>query len=130
MRTPRFLMIVALAASLAACATAPPPRVVIQPVSIVPHIDVPKADPVVPQSVEWKVYNADELKALGASLQANGGNVTLFTLDEANFKKLSGNLVDVKTYIKQQKAIIDFLTGVVNDPSRLQEEAKALPKAK
>jgi len=126
MRMPRFLMIAALATSLAACAHTT--KTVVQPVTLVPHVDIPKADPVNPQPIHWKVYNADELKALGAQLQANGGTVTLFTLDEDNFKKLNDNLVDVKTYIKQQSAIINFLAGVVNDPSRLANEAAATHK--
>ena len=116
----KIFSIIALSLTLTACATtAPnPPPIIIAPT---PPVNPPKADPIVMAPVQWKVYSSDELKALAAK---NGGSFVLFTLDTDNFKHLNGNLVDIKRFIEQQNAIIDYLTKAANAPSEAAAKNK------
>ncbi len=113
-------ILIALALSACSTPTKPDNFTVIAPT---PPVTAPKADPVVPAPVQWKVYTLDELKAL----VAERSSVLLFTLDEKNFKNLSGNLVDIKKYIDQQNEIIAYLTKAANAPS---DAAKAANEKK
>ena len=113
----KLLLICALSLGLSGCLTInpkpppPPPAVVI---SSQPPVVPPVATPLTPAPVQWKVYNAAELKAM-----ATTGTLpsVLISLDEANFKNLANNLVDIKKYIDQQNVIITFLTKAANAPS-------------
>jgi hypothetical protein len=111
-----IFVIFALAISLSGCVTItqqpkPPAPVVI---SSNPPVVPPTVKPVTPAPVQWKVYNASELKAMTATGTLPS---VIFTLDETNFKNLANNLVDIKNYIDQQKLIINFLTKAANVPS-------------
>ena len=123
----KFLVICALSLSLAGCASlkidthptppppAPAPIVVVAPT---PPVVAPKPDPVTMAPVQWRAYNASDLKKLSDSTLANGGNVLLFTLDETNYKNLQDNLNSIDKYIRQQNAIVDFLNKAANAPSK------------
>jgi hypothetical protein len=113
----KFLVAATFAVSLAACThvTPPPPVTVI---AASPPVAPPTADTITPAPVQWTVYNAAELKDLSTKLAATGNSVVLYTLDTDGFKNLSNNLVDIKRFIGQQNAIIQFLTKAANQPNQ------------
>lgn len=80
----------------------------------VPPIQAPIAQPLTLGDVKWGVLTRPELERL---LSENSGDITLFTLDPTNFKTMELNLVEIKRYMTEQKAIILFYQKA-NEPTK------------
>ena len=74
-------------------------------------VAVPKAKPTDLKPVEWKIYTRTELEKL---LADKSKPVLLYSLDETNMDILTGNLDDMNRYLLEQKAVIDYTTGLID----------------
>lgn len=88
---------------LGGCATTKPAPV---PVPI-PNI---QPQPMDMHRVDWKVYRADQLRAI---LDNADPDTIFYVLDQKNFRNLTLNLTDMERYIGDQSDINDTLIGIL-----------------
>ena len=99
------------------------PGVKLVPVSTKPvAVSVPDVQPLSLNSIQWKVYNVDDLKSLIDQLQKqNNKNYIIFGLDATNYQNFNLNLAEITRYLSEQKAIIVLMKNV------LEEQQKNIP---
>lgn len=70
---------------------------------------VPDPSPMNLSTVQWKVYNANDIKALSSSLNAsNSKSFVLYGLDNKNFQSLDSNIQDMYRYILEVNSTKEF----------------------
>jgi len=120
-----ILMMAMLAFVLSGCANmtpkkpAPPEKVVVLP-TYGDMVAIPKAQPTNLKHVEFKI------KKVQATPENSNtpDTIVLYSLDELNMQVLTGNLDDLQRYIREQKVVIDYLTGLINLRREEKEKAK------
>ena len=70
------------------------------------------------QPVNWQVLNSQGVRDLAARIEQTGENVVLYTLDTDGFRALSNNLVEIRRYIREQNAAMDFVLDAANPPKK------------
>jgi hypothetical protein len=74
-------------------------------------VAIPKAQPTNLKPVQWQLLTRPELQKL---LDDKSKPIVLYSLDETNMQTLTGNLDDMNRYLQEQKAVIDYTTGLIN----------------
>jgi hypothetical protein len=111
-----ILVMAVLAALLSGCANmmpkkpAPPEKVVVMP-TYGDMVSIPKAAPTNLKPLEFKIK---KVQVANAEKPNTTDTIVLYSLDELNMQVLTGNLDDLQRYIREQKAVIDYLTGLIN----------------
>jgi hypothetical protein len=111
-----IIMLIILTVILSGCANmmpkppAPPEKVVVMP-TYGDMVAIPKAQPTNLKHVEFKIMKVE----VANNEKANTPEmVVLYSLDELNMQVMTGNLDDLQRYIREQKVVIDYLTGLIN----------------
>ena len=86
-------------------------------ISAAPHVVPPEVAPLNVSPIQWHVYNTADLQGLLDAAKKAKQEIVIFTVDEANFKLLNDNLVDIKRYLEQQGDVVIFLTKAANAPA-------------
>jgi len=95
----RNLAVLGLLALLAACGSHD-----IEPVTVPPApVAVPPIQPLVMNPVQWRVI---------------AGDTPLIALDEEGYRNLTLNLIDLRRYIEEQKAVIAMLRRIMDERSQ------------
>jgi NAD-dependent SIR2 family protein deacetylase len=104
---------------LTGCASMPKPdKVIIMP-QYSDMIAIPKVMPTTLKPLSFKVMNGTQLTNF-EKLHTNE-TIVLYSLDDANLQIFTTNLDDLHRYIKEQQAVITYLTGVIDlrrDPGK------------
>jgi hypothetical protein len=87
-------------------------------------IAVPDAQPLTMNSIQWRVMDIVQLKALVAQLQVSQQKHFVFVLDEQNYTNLSLNFVEIKRYIQEQKVILTMLKQIIAQRAGQTTDAK------
>lgn len=82
-------------------------------------VPVPTPAPVVMRDVQWKVYNAKELRRLAADLEKSGKDTTLIALTPQGYQNLSTNMSELERFIREQKEVIVFLKKTADGRGKL-----------
>lgn len=91
--------------ALAGCSTV---DIKAKPVVFTP-VTVPDPTPMNLSNVQWKVYNANDIKSLASSLNStNSKSFVLYGLDNTNFSILDANMQDMFRYILEVNKTKDF----------------------
>lgn len=119
-----ILMIVATA--LTGCAAViPKPKPEPEKVVVLPTygdtVSIPKAAPTNLKPIQFTIKKVEV-----ASVEKPNTTeaIVLYSLDEMNMQVLTGNLDDLQRYIREQKAVIEYLTGLINLRREEKEKAK------
>jgi hypothetical protein len=80
-------------------------------------VNVPDAQPMVMNPMEWKILTLDQLEAIVKS----NNHVLYFSLDTKNYTNLQLNMIEIQRYIKEQMAIIDMLKKINADRANEQD---------
>lgn len=119
-----ILMIVATA--LTGCAAVmPKPKPEHEKVVVLPTygdtVSIPKAAPTNLKPIQFTIKKVEV-----ASVEKPNTTeaIVLYSLDEMNMQVLTGNLDDLQRYIREQKAVIEYLTGLINLRREEKEKAK------
>lgn len=75
------------------------------------QINVPKIQPLHLIDVEWIVLNKERVRELAS--QTKDIN-PLFSITSDDYEKMSRNMVEIRRYIGEQKAVITYLTGFID----------------
>lgn len=70
---------------------------------------IPKAQPIVLQDVQWKVYTKDDLKKLIDNTPANRQDFVIFAVTGDGYKAIAMNVAELNRYIREQREVIVFL---------------------
>lgn len=122
------LIIVAVAMILTGCASTTPsePDVINNTTPIAENnITIPKVDPTKLQSVRWKLMNENDLKAYIADNK--GKPYIVYVLDQDNMKIEISNIQELRRYLKDQQAKIQYLIDALkinNDNSQPAAQKK------
>lgn len=85
-------------------------------------VAIPVAAPTNLKKVNWQVVNN---KVMNELLKNNTDTpIVLYSLDELNMQTMIGNMDDMSRYIQEQRAIIAYLTGLID----LRRETVQPPK--
>lgn len=109
---------------LTACGTTTSQPIITSVIQPNAPVAVQKAQPMTLNSVQWQVMSLPELEALVKKLQvAKENKIVLFVLNAQDYTNLASNFVEIERYLKEQQAIIDMLTTIIN--SRSQDQTKS-----
>lgn len=122
-----ILMMAMLAFVLSGCAQmmpkpkAPPEKVVVLP-TYGEMVAIPKAAPTNLKPIQFQIKKVEV-----ANLEKPNtfDTIVLYSLDELNMQVLTGNLDDLQRYIREQKAVIEYLTGLINLRRETTEKEQA-----
>ena len=84
-------------------------------------VSIPKAAPTNLKPIQFTIKKVEV-----ASVEKPNTTeaIVLYSLDEMNMHVLTGNLDDLQRYIREQKAVIEYLTGLINLRREEKEKAK------
>ena len=98
-----------------------PEKVVVAP-TYGDMVAIPKAAPTNLKPLQFKISKTQ----VASSENPNTfDTIVLYSLDEMNLQVLTGNLDDLQRYIREQKAVIDYLTGLINLRRETTEKEQA-----
>lgn len=120
----RNLWLLLIACTMTACATTTSQPIITSVIQPNAPVAIQKAQPMTLNSVHWQVMSLPELEALVKKLQvAKENKIVLFVLNADDYTNLASNFVEIERYLKEQQAIIDMLTTIIN--SRSQDQTKS-----
>lgn len=90
---------------LAGCATSTMP-VLVRP----GPVSMPSVDPLTLNRVEWRVLTDEQLREL-----LNQRENVLFALDAEGYRAMSLNLIEIRRYIDEQRAVIAYLRRILDE---------------
>jgi uncharacterized lipoprotein YajG len=114
------LFVVAMFAVLAGCATAPP--IVTSNIVTPPPVSIPVLAPTNLQNMQYQLVTAATLPTFTAAVTANPTG-EYFVLDRTNMEIMISNVQEMRSYILQEQATINYLAGVL----KLQESNGSKP---
>lgn len=111
-----ILVMAMLAFVLSGCANMmPKPKPAPEKVVVAPTygdmVAIPKAAPTNLKPLQFKIQ---KIQVANAEKPNTPDTIVLYSLDELNMQVLTGNLDDLQRYIREQKAVIEYLTGLIN----------------
>lgn len=108
--------------ALTACQTAG--QNVVETVTL-PTVRPQPPQPLVLADVKWRVLNIADMEAALAEAKKNGKEQLAFmALTPDGYRAMSGNLIEIRRYIEEQKAIIAFLQKTLDDRAVEQKTDK------
>lgn len=119
------ITLIAMMALMTGCSLmpkkAPPPDKIVVLPTYGEMVSIPKATPTQLKKIEFKIKKVEV-----ASLEKPNTTETivLYSLDEMNMQVLAGNLDELHRYIREQKAVIDYTTGLINLRREQKEPTK------
>lgn len=98
-------------ALIAGCATQPP--IVTNHAVTPPPVSIPTIAPTNLQNMKYMLVTKDTLSVFTAELNANPAN-QFYVLDRPNMEIMIANVQQMRSYILQQQATINYLAGALN----------------
>lgn len=75
-------------------------------------VAIPKATPTNLKNIDWVIHNQYSIQQL---IKTHGNEpYMLYSLNSVNMQILVGNMDDLARYIKEQQAVIAYLTGLID----------------
>lgn len=96
--------------ALAGCATTPP--IVTSQVVAPPPVSVPVPTPTNLQNMKYQLVTSQTLPTFTAAIQANP-NAQYYVLDRTNMEIMISNVQELRRYILEQQATINYLGNVL-----------------
>jgi hypothetical protein len=85
-----------------------PLKIAVAPLERVP-VDLPKVAPLTMEPIQWYVVTPENFEEMQKKFKENGVPPAFFSLDERGYGNIAVNMAKIRSYILQQKAVIDEL---------------------
>jgi hypothetical protein len=122
-----ILVMAMLAFVLSGCANMmPKPKPAPEKIVVAPTygelVSIPKAAPTNLKPLQFQIK---KVQVASSENPNTFDTIVLYSLDEMNMQVLTGNLDDLQRYIREQKAVIEYLTGLINLRRETTEKEQA-----
>jgi hypothetical protein len=88
------------------------------------QVNIPTVDPLTLNRIEWRVLTDEQLREL-----LNQRENVLFALDAEGYRAMSLNLIEIRRYIDEQRAVINYLRRILDERAGITTapETRAAP---
>jgi len=105
----KFLLLIPVIFLLTGCFASSKPIQVENRIEPIPVFHPPLPEGVVMAPIEWKVWTPDRMRAYLKDLdEGKAPTIVFYGLTTKQYENLSGNMAELKRYIKAQQAVIKY----------------------